>query len=79
MADLVAVHRLVPGVSTQTGTTRQSLHLSLRRYWRFGVAAVIGLVAGAVGLHGSFGAAIGGAIAVVVILLLEQKVRRIRH
>jgi hypothetical protein len=48
------------------------------RYWRFGVAAVIGLAVGAV-LPGSFGLVVGVVVALTAIVLLERRLHRPRR
>ena len=50
----------------------------LQRYWRYLVAALVGLAAGAV-FRGTIGVIVGVVVALTIILILEPWTRRARR
>lgn len=51
--------------------------MKLPRYWRYLLAVFVGLVIGAI-VHGMLGVILGAAVAVVLIVIIEPRVRQPR-
>jgi hypothetical protein len=51
----------------------------VRRNWRFGIAAVCGLLTGALIRNGTVGVVVGVSVALSIIVLVERRLHRTRR